>query len=100
MSEKQSAYPAGDYVPEPGELVSLGGIYVGVVEKMFFSEDGRDYVAKIYLIKNAFQRNASELHTKENLISPMMRPATPAEGDREILMRLKSLNKNLGRFDV
>ena len=76
------------YIPAKGEFISLGGIFFGVCENVFRSEDG-EIVVMCNLVKNAFQRGASELHHLTPELD--MRPATIAELKREIIMRKATL---------
>lgn len=87
------------YIPKKGDYISLGGVFSGIAQEIYISESG-DRIAKIFLVKNAFQRGSAELH---NLSSPLLgdlRPATKDELLREIAMRQTSLEKDLEKFNV
>ena len=93
MTEKEK------YVPKKGDYISLGGVFSGIAQEIYISESG-DRIAKIFLVKNAFQRGSAELH---NLSSPLLgdlRPATKDELLREIAMRQTSLEKDLETFGL
>ena len=80
------------YTPKKGEFISLGGIFFGVCENVFRSEDG-EIVVICNLVKNAFQRGASELHHLTPELD--MRPATKGEIGREIALHQRVLRKRL-----
>ena len=87
------------YIPKKGDYVSLGGVFSGITQEVYTSESG-ERIAKIFLVKNAFQRGSSELH---NLSSPLLgdiQPATKEDLLREIAMRQAALEKSLEEFDV
>ena len=93
MTEKEK------YIPKKGDYISLGGVFSGIAQEIYISESG-DRIAKIFLVKNAFQRGTAELH---NLSSPLLgdlQPATKEELQREIVMRQASLKKDLEKFNV
>lgn len=87
------------YIPKKGDYVSLGGIFSGITQEVYTSESG-ERIAKIFLVKNAFQRGSSELH---NLSSPLLgdiQPATKEDLLREIAMRQEALKKDLEIFNL
>ena len=93
MTEKEK------YIPKKGDYVSLGGVFSGITQEVYTSENG-EKIAKIFLVKNAFQRGSSELH---NLSSPLLgdiQPATKEDLMREISMRQSALEKSLEEFNV
>ena len=93
MTEKEK------YIPEKGDYISLGGVFSGIVQEIYVSTSG-DTIAKIFLVKNAFQRGSSELH---NLSSPLLgdiQLATKRDLLREITMRQMALEKDLEKFNV
>ena len=87
------------YIPKKGDYVSLGGVFSGITQEVYISESG-ERIAKIFLVKNAFQRGSSELH---NLSSPLLgdiQPATKEDLLREIAMRQAALKKSLQEFSL
>ena len=90
--EKQASYK-----PVKGEIVKLG-IFHGIVEDIYFNSTG-EYVVKLFLVKNAFQRGSSELHESGKVLGDLV-PATIDELNDEIAVRKCALLASLGRFDV
>jgi len=93
MTEKEK------YIPTNGDYISLGGVFSGIVQEIYISESG-DRIAKIFLVKNAFQRGSAELH---NLSSPLLgdlRPVTKDDLLREISVRQEALEKDLEKFGL
>ena len=90
--EKQASYK-----PVKGEIVKLG-IFHGIVEDIYFNSAG-EYVVKLFLVKNAFQRGSSELHESGKILGDL-RPATLQELKAEIGMRKLSLSESLDKFNV
>jgi hypothetical protein len=93
MTEKEK------YIPKKGDYISLGGVFSGIAQEIYISESG-DRIAKIFLVKNAFQRGSAELH---NLSSPLLgdlRPATKDELLKEIAMRRDALEEDSAKFSL
>ena len=87
------------YIPKAGDFISLGGVFFGKCENIYTTENG-EKIVKVFLVKNAFQRGASELH---ELSSPLMGDIRKAElGDllREVKMRKAALYEKLERLDA
>ncbi len=87
------------YIPKKGDYISLGGVFSGIAQDIYISESG-DKIAKIFLVKNAFQRGSAELHNLSSSLLGDLRPATKDELLREIAMRQAALEKNLEKFNV
>ena len=87
------------YIPKKGDYISLGGVFSGIAQDIYISESG-DKIAKIFLVKNAFQRGSAELHNLSSSLLGDLRPATKDELLREIAMRQVALEKNLEKFNV
>ena len=87
------------YTPEVGDFISLGGVFFGKCENVYTAENG-EKIVKVFLVKNAFQRGASELH---ELSSPLMGDIRKAKLDdllREVTMRKAALFGKLERLDA
>ncbi len=86
----------GVYLPTKSDLVSLGGVYTGIVLNVYYAATG-EWVVKVFLVKNAFQRGAAELHTSGNVMGEI-RLATREEVMKEIAHFQRKLKDRLSIF--
>ena len=87
-----------EYKPQAGDYVKLGAIYTGVIEDVFWNDDG-DYVIQVALVKNAFQRGASELHSSKDELLEII-PATADDIRRDIQRYSAELGQRLEKFNM
>ena len=80
--------------PKKGDYILLGKLYAGVVLDVYWNDARDDYICKLYLVKNAFQRNQVELHCKDTLAGEI-EPCGRERIVSEINQRMKSLHQKL-----
>lgn len=83
-----------NYIPVKGDYILLGNMYSGIVLDVYWNDAKDDYICKLYLVKNAFQRNMVELHAKDTLIGNLKK-STKDVVRSEIRNRMKHLLEKL-----